>query len=68
MRYISSTNDEGKARTMETIRLTRRGQIVLGILAAAAMLGLYALGMEITTPEQCKVSIAEMSEACRSLL
>ena len=53
---------------MQTIRLTRRGKIVVGILAAAAMLSLYAIGVDLVTPEACKVSIAEMSEACRALL
>jgi len=53
---------------MQTIRLTRRGKIVVGILAAAALLALYALGMDLVTPEACKVSIAEMSDACKALL
>lgn len=53
---------------METIRLTRRGKILVGILVTAGLLALYALGMDLVTPEACKVSIEEMSDACRSLL
>lgn len=49
-------------------RLTRRGKIVVGILVALALVTMYAILGNLTMPEECRVSIEEMSAACRSLL
>ncbi len=50
------------------VRLTRRGKIVVGILATLALLLLYGIFGTLTMPEECRVSIEEMSAACQSLL
>lgn len=46
---------------MESIRLTRRGKIVLGVVIAVVVYWLF----DITTPEQCKVAIEDMSQWCK---
>lgn len=48
---------------MAKSRLTRRGKIVLGILFVVAVYWAY----DITTPDQCKVAIENMSEWCKDL-
>ena len=53
---------------MKDVRLTRRGRIVVGIAVAVALVTLYGILSTMLTPEECRVSIEEMSEACRSLL
>lgn len=50
------------------VRLTRRGKIVVGILVALALITMYAIVGHLTMPEECRVSIEEMSEACKALL
>lgn len=49
---------------MNAIRLTTRGKVVLAILAIAGVLALMAS----VTPDECKVSSDNMSQACKSLL
>ena len=44
-------------------RLTRRGKIVLAVVFVIAVCWLY----DITTPDQCKVAIENMSEWCKDL-
>lgn len=66
--YVSAsgaqvTNTLEGRQAMENARLTRRGKIVLGILFVIAVSWLY----DITTPEQCKVAIENMSEWCKDL-
>jgi hypothetical protein len=53
---------EGR-QAMVKSRLTRRGKIVLGILFVVAVCWAY----DITTPDQCKVAIENMSEWCKDL-
>jgi hypothetical protein len=48
---------------MENARLTRRGKIVLGIVVAVIVYWLY----DITTPDQCKVAVENMSQWCKDL-
>lgn len=49
---------------MSSIRLTRRGKIVLTILFTLLMI--WALNA--TTPKECKVPASQMSQACLDLL
>ena len=44
-------------------RLTRRGKIVLSIFIFVVVCWLY----DITTPDQCKVTIENMSQFCKDL-
>ena len=53
---------EGR-QAMAKSRLTRRGKIVLGIVFVIVVCWLY----DITTPDQCKVALEEMSEWCKDL-
>jgi hypothetical protein len=53
---------EGR-QAMAKSKLTRRGKIVLGIVIAIIVFWLY----DITTPDQCKVAIENMSEWCKDL-
>jgi hypothetical protein len=48
---------------MAKARITRRGKIVLGILFVVVVCWAY----DITTPDQCKVAIENMSEWCKDL-
>ena len=66
--YVSAngaqvTNTLEGRQAMENARLTRRGKIVLGVLFVIAVYWLY----DITTPDQCKVAIENMSEWCKDL-
>jgi hypothetical protein len=66
--YVSAngaqvTNTLEGRQAMENARLTRRGKIVLGILFVIAVCWAY----DITTPDQCKVAIENMSEWCKDL-
>lgn len=53
---------------MKDIRLTRRGRIVVAVMVTLAIIVLYSILNNVTMPEECRVSIAEMSETCRTLL
>ena len=53
----------GGGQVMAKIRLTRRGKIVLGTVIAVIVYWLY----DITTPDQCKVAIENMSAWCKDL-
>jgi hypothetical protein len=66
--YVSAngaqvTNTLEGRQAMENARLTRRGKIVLGIVIAVIVYWLY----DITTPDQCKVAIENMSQWCKDL-
>ena len=56
-------NGSEGGQVMAKTRLTRRGKIVLGIVIAVIVYWLY----DITTPDQCKVAIENMSEWCKDL-
>ena len=56
-------NGSGGRQAMAKSKLTRRGKIVLGIVFVIVVCWLY----DITTPDQCKVAIEEMSEWCKDL-
>jgi len=66
--YVSAsgaqvTNTLEGRQAMARSRITRRGRIVLGILFVVAVCWAY----DITTPDQCKVAIEDMSEWCKDL-
>ena len=48
---------------MAKARLTRRGKIVLAIVFVVVVYWAY----DITTPDQCKVAIENMSQWCKDL-
>ena len=50
------------------VRLTRRGRVVVGLILFAIFLAVFAFLNDITTPEQCKVPLEEMSTFCKNLL
>ena len=56
-------NGLGGRQAMAKSKLTRRVKIVLGIVIAVIVYWLY----DITTPDQCKVAIENMSEWCKDL-
>ena len=45
-------------------KLTNRGKVVLGVVFVIVVCWLY----DITTPDQCKVAVEEMSQWCKDLL
>lgn len=49
---------------MNTIRLTTRGKIVLAVAIAATFWALITA----VTPDECKVSVENMSQGCISLV
>jgi predicted RND superfamily exporter protein len=49
-------------------RFNKRGRIVVGFIIFAIFLALFAFFNDITTPEQCKVPVEEMSTFCKNLL
>jgi hypothetical protein len=60
---VQVMNGLGGRQAMAKSKLTRRGKIVLGILFVVAVCWAY----DITTPDQCKVAIENMSEWCKDL-
>ena len=56
-------NGSEGGQVMAKTRLTRKGKVVLGIVIAVIVYWLY----DITTPDQCKVAIENMSEWCKDL-
>lgn len=60
---VQVTNTLEGRQAMAKARLTRRGKIVVGILFAVVVYWAY----DITTPDQCKVPIEQMSEWCKDL-
>ena len=60
---VQATNTLEGRQAMAKARLTRRGKIVLGILFVVVVYWAY----DITTPDQCKVAIEQMSEWCKDL-
>jgi hypothetical protein len=66
--YVSAngaqvTNTLGGRQAMAKSRITRKGKIVLGVVFVIIVYWLY----DITTPDQCKVAIENMSEWCKDL-
>ena len=59
---VTNTLEGGQAMESKA-RLTRRGKIVLAVVFVVAVCWLY----DITTPDQCKVAIENMSEWCKDL-
>ena len=57
-------NTLGGRQAMAKSRLTRRGKIVLAIVVVAIFWWLF----DVTTPEQCKVPIEQMSQFCIDLI
>lgn len=57
-----------KGNDMNDIRLTTRGKIVFGVLAATLGIAIYGMLLDLVTPSECKVSRAEMSAACEMLV
>ena len=44
--------------------MTVRGKIIVGIILVIAAIALIAM----TTPDECKVDVSEMSTACKNLI
>jgi hypothetical protein len=57
-------NGSGGRQAMAKSRLTRRGKIVLTIVVIAIVWWLF----DVTTPDQCKVPIDQMSQFCIDLI
>jgi hypothetical protein len=57
-------NGSGGRQAMEKSRLTRRGKIVLTIVVIAIVWWLF----DVTTPDQCKVPVDQMSQFCIDLI
>lgn len=60
-------NGLDERQAMANIRLTRRGRIVRNIAIGLLFLAVWALAEYITTPEQCRVPLEEMSQFCLDL-
>lgn len=54
---------EGGQAMAKKAKLTNRGKVVLGVVFVIVVCWLY----DITTPDQCKVALEEMSEWCKDL-
>lgn len=50
------------------IRLTRRGRIVRDIVVFVVVAAVVWWLSDVTTPDACKVSVDQMSHACKDLL
>jgi hypothetical protein len=50
------------------VRLTARGRLVRNIIIAILAFLAYAWLNDITTPEQCKVPVEQMSSGCKSIV
>ena len=50
------------------VSLTRRGQIVVGLLVATLAIATLMLVETLTTPAKCKVPADKMSQGCVSLV
>ena len=50
------------------VHLTKRGRRVVGFILFAIFLAVWAFLNDITTPEQCKVPVEQMSQFCKDLL
>lgn len=50
------------------MKLTRRGEIVRNILIAIVIYAGLVVADNITTPNQCKVDVSQMSQGCKDLL
>ena len=50
------------------MKLTKRGRIVRNFFIAIILIAIFWWLFDITTPEQCKVPIDEMSNFCKDLL
>jgi hypothetical protein len=53
---------------MDTVRLTRRGKIVVAILLALAGYLVASAALSAVTPDECKVSTEQMSRGCIALI
>lgn len=52
------------AKATRTWRLTRRGRFVVALLVLLVVSWLF----NVTTPQECKVPVGEMSQFCLDLL
>jgi uncharacterized membrane protein YdcZ (DUF606 family) len=52
------------AKATKTWRLTRRGKFVVGLLILLVVSWL----LQVTTPDECKVPVGEMSQFCVDFL
>lgn len=50
------------------LALTKRGRFVVGLILFAIFIAVFAFFNDVTTPEQCKVPLEEMSTFCKNLL
>jgi hypothetical protein len=50
------------------MKLTRRGRIVRNLVITILLFLLFSFLFNVTTPQECKVPIDEMSQFCLDLL
>lgn len=50
------------------MKLTRRGRIVRNLFIVGLLIALFSFLFNVTTPQQCKVPVNEMSQFCLDLL
>lgn len=53
---------------MNDIRLTRRGKVVVAILAGLGLYFVAAAALGSVTPDECKVPTDQMSQGCIALI
>lgn len=53
---------------MNDIRLTRRGKMVVAILAGLGLYFVAAAALNSVTPDECKVPSDQMSQGCIALI
>lgn len=57
-----------KGNDMNDVRLTRRGKVVVAILAGLGLYFVAAAALNAVTPEECKVPTSQMTQGCVSLI
>lgn len=57
-----------KGKDMNDIRLTRRGKVVVAILAGLGLYFVAAAALNSVTPDECKVPSDQMSQGCIALI
>lgn len=53
---------------MDTVRLTRRGKIVVALLVTIAGYLVASAAISAVTPDECKVPTEQMSQGCIALI
>lgn len=53
---------------MDTVRLTTRGKVVVGIAIAVAAIAVVGMLLDAATPAECKVAVDAMTDGCKALI